>query len=262
MKTFKLMAVAALFAIGFAACEKNESVLSPRIDAKQLEFVGIEHNEMLDEVYNFIKNESIDKKTGKSKIETVLISKISSKNEYSEQSNKIEINYAKDVFSKKINLDNSLKPINKSANSLVDNYIAELDEILTDINFNNDSVLEAINSLEKEIEQDVNLSDEDLITLLSATQVSRYSYNYWSENWNNWIALADVSKSGNNFRSSPAGNVVKGDVAGGIGGAAGAWAVNVIPGAGQVAYGGAIVGAGVAGSVGVAVYEVFDYFGW
>jgi len=77
-----------------------------------------------------------------------------------------------------------------------------------------------------------------------------------------WIALADVSKTGNNFRSSPVGNVVKGDVAGAIGGAAGAWAVNVIPGAGQVAFGGAIVGAGVAGSVGVAVYEVFDYFGW
>lgn len=252
----------------FQSCEKSEAdssdnSLSPKINAKQLEFVGIEHNKMLDEVYNYIKSESIDEKTGKSKIENFLISKISSNNEYSHQSNKIGINYAKDVFSKKINLNYQLKSANKSTNGLTDNYVARLDEILTNIDFNNNSVLDAINFLEQEIEQNENLTDEDMITLLSATQVSRYSYNYWSENWVNWLALADESKSSRNKSAKSAGgNIVKGDVAGAIGGAAGAWAVNVIPGAGQVAYGGAIVGAGVAGSVGVAVYEVFSYFGW
>lgn len=248
----------------FQSCEKDENSLSTDINAKQLEFVGVEHNKMLNEVYEFIKNENIDKKTGKLKIENFLISKINSNTEYSNQSNKIGIDYTKDVFSRKINLNSSLKlSSKKSSNSLADNYIDRLDQILTNIDFNDNSVLMTINSIEQEIEQDENLTDENKITLLSATQVSRYSYNYWSENWDNWLALVDVNKSSFNKRTKSAGgNIVKGDVAGAIGGAAGAWAVNVIPGAGQVAYGGAIIGAGVAGSVGVAVYELFDYFGW
>jgi hypothetical protein len=245
----------------FQSCEKNGNSLPPDINAKQLEFVGIEHNKMLNEVYEFIKNGNIDKKTGKMKIENFLISIINSNTEYSTQSNNIGIDYTKDVFSNKINLNSPLKlSSNKSSNSLADNYIDRLDQILTNIDFNDNSVLTTINSIEQEIEQDENLTDENKVTLLSATQVSRYSYNYWSENWDNWLALVDVSKT--SFNKSAAGNIVKGDVAGAIGGAAGAWAVNIIPGAGQVAYGGAIIGAGVAGSVGVAVSELFDYFGW
>lgn len=249
----------------FQSCEKDDNSLSTKINAKQLEFVGVEHNIMLNEVYDYIKNENLNKETGKSKIESFLISKISSLKEYSKQSRDIGNNYAKDIFSKKIKLNSSLKLANKSSNSLTDNYINRLDQILTNIDFNDNSVLEAINSIEQEIEQDGNLTNEDMITLLSATQVSRYSYNYWSENWDKWLALANKNKSSlykSAKTTSAGGDIVKGDVAGAIGGAAGAWAVNVIPGAGQVAYGGAIIGAGVAGSVGVAVYELFDYFGW
>jgi hypothetical protein len=248
----------------FQSCESNETELAPDINAKQLEFVGIEHNKMLDEVYNFIKSEDITRKTGKSKIENFLISKINSNKEYSTQSNAIGINYTKDVFSKKVNLKSSLKLTNKSSNSQADIYFDRLDQILTSIDFNDNSVLDEISLIEKEIELNGNLTDEEMVTLLSATQVSRYSYNYWSENWDSWVALANRNKSSSNKFSekSAGGNIVKGDVAGAIGGAAGAWAVNVIPGAGQVAYGGAIIGAGVAGSVGVAVYEIFDYFGW
>ncbi|CAI8163606.1 MAG: Uncharacterised protein [Bacteroidota bacterium] len=54
-------------------------------------------------------------------------------------------------------------------------------------------------------------------------------------------------------------DIVKADVGGAVAGAAGAWIVNVVPGAGQVAYGGAIVGGAVAGSVGVAVTKFLDW---
>jgi len=254
-----------IIVIFFQSCEKSESRLLTGVDSKQLEFVGIEHNRMLNDVYEFIKNKNISKKTGKMKLESFLIYKINSNTEYSKQSNNIGIDYTKDIFSKKINLNTLLKltsnkSSNKSSNRLFDGYIDRLDQILTNItDFNDKSVLDAITEIEEEIEQNKNLTEEEMITLLSATQVSRYSYNYWSENWNKWLVLAGEDMS--NFNGNSAGRyaIVKADVAGAIGGAAGAWAVNVIPGAGQVAYGGAIIGAGVASSVGAAVYALF---GW
>ena len=57
-------------------------------------------------------------------------------------------------------------------------------------------------------------------------------------------------------------DVIKEDVAGAIVGAAGAWVANGVPAAGQVAYGSAIVGAGVGASVDAAVDQFLEWAGW
>ncbi len=70
--------------------------------------------------------------------------------------------------------------------------------------------------------------------------MARYSFKYWAENSKKWSELSAKPTT-----MSTGGDIAKADVAGAIGGAAGAWAVNVIPGAGQLTYGTAIISGGV-----------------
>ncbi len=120
---------------------------------------------------------------------------------------------------------------------------------------NDNTILLNIISLELEIENDNSLNNDQLIILYSATEIAKYSYTYWSDNWKKWASL---NNNGNkivygNKIANVGGDIVIGDVAGGVAGGVGALAVNLIPGPGQVAYGGAIIGGAVTGSAYVAV---------
>ncbi|NQY09710.1 MAG: hypothetical protein HRT71_09380, partial [Flavobacteriales bacterium] len=153
-------------------------------------------------------------------------------------------------------------------------YIEELFHLFDDtLETSHATLFQSIVLLEKEIEQNERLTEQELISLFSATQVAQHSYTYWSYHFEDWLILGDITKKhgggrGNRKpnRSSTMGhralNIAKGDVGGALAGAAGAWAVNIVPGMGQVAYGGAILGASVAGSTGAAFMEITNYFGW
>ncbi len=256
-----------VFIITFFSC-KNEKVIEKSeklVTVKNIEFVGIEHNKMLDEIFNYLKKQNYVKNrnsiTHVKALENFMINKIKSNIKYSKESNDVAVKYTKNLFNQ-FQYRNKLSNNNHLELSKIEKYyIKKLNQILS-VDLKNPSVITKIKELERVIEKDVQLDNKKLITLLSATSTAKYSYKYWSENSNKWIRLSSKrykKKPQVNSKTDPGSDIVKADVGGAIGGASGAFAVNIIPGAGQVGYGGAIVGGAVAGSVGTAVVKFLDW---
>ncbi len=293
MKKIKLITfVASILGFAIFSCT-NESTemdktISEVINAKTIEFVGVEHNVMLDETYEFLKNQSSKKsflskssKSKKERLEFFLISRVKSNRKYSDAVNKIGVENVKNVFREKQKLSKLTTYSKRNANSISNiekQYLDALNTILDEIDFAKDNNIEEnISNLEKDIEKENNLSNKQLITLFSATQTARYSYNYWKKNWKKWADLNSNSSTttlkrltlmnkgnpkndGHNGCNCEDGkDIVKADVGGAVGAAATTWVVNAIPGAGQVGYGGAIVGGAVGTSVGAAVIKFLDW---
>lgn len=292
IKLFSFLTVVLGFAI--LSCT-NESLemdnypISDVINAENIEFIGIEHNIMLDETYEFLKKQSSKKsyknKSSKSKkedLEDFLISRVKANRKYSDYSNEMEIKSVKNLFREKITFSKSSIYSKKTSSSLSDKekeYLDSLYEILEKIDFTKDNNIEkSISKLEKIIENNIDLSDEQLITLFSATQTAKYSYKYWKKNWKKWADLssndssislkqltlmnkANAEDDGHNGCSCEyAVDIVSSDVEGAVYGAVGAAAANIIVGPGTVAYGGAIVGSGAAFSLEAAFGEYFDWW--
>ena len=103
------------------------------------------------------------------------------------------------------------------------------------------------------------LSKENTQLVLIATEIGIMSSTYWSENIEKWNQLINESTSNRIscedwFSWS---EVAGADVAGGVGAAVTTAIVNAAPGAGQVAYGTAIVSTAAGASVGDAVFQVW-----
>ena len=146
------------------------------INAKNIEFVGIEHNIMLDETYEFLKKQSSKQsykskssKNKKESLEDFLISRIETNKKYSDHSNEIGIQSIKSFFKEKNTFSKSSTYSTKNSSSLSDNekeYLDSLNEILEKIDFTKDNdIEESISNLEKDIENNIDLNDEQLITL-------------------------------------------------------------------------------------------------
>jgi hypothetical protein len=110
--------------------------------------------------------------------------------------------------------------------------------------------------LENDIYADMSMTTGNLFVLFSATQTARSSYDYWVNNMAKW---SELGGGHGDVAYAVAGDIAKGDVGGAVGAAAATWVVNAIPGAGQVAYGGAIAAGAVGTSVGVAVVAFLDW---
>ncbi len=274
------------------------------ITSKTIEFVGIEHNQMLEETFQFLKKQNNEQstkyKSSKSKrkgLEDFLISRVNVNNKYSNASNNLGIQFIRNLFSTKQNSSKNSTYSKKTAELLSGNekkYLGLLNEILNKINLEEgNSIEENIINLEKVIEKDINLTDKQIITLFSATQTAKYSYNYWIKNIKKWkdlrtnnstITLRQLSlkiqtntESNNSDGCKPhhkkncaickknaeeTSDIVKADVTGAVGAAAATWVVNTAPGGGQVAYGGAIVAGAVGGSTVEAVDQFLGWLGW
>lgn len=266
MKQIKLsiLGILAFFlsAIIFISCSKESEGLDSKeelITAKELEFVGKDHNAILDKTYAFLKNNPQNQ--NKARLEEFLINDTKSNTRYSQKSNDIGIERIKEEFNSTSSASKSLYS-KKTADDLgvaEELYLDKLNVILSNVGFNDNNVFLNISKLEKEIEADEQLDDKQLITLFSATQTARYSYTYWSENYNKWAALAN-NTSNKQAKTMKGKDVVKADVAGAVGAAAATWVANAVPGAGQVAYGSAIVAGAAATSVGQAVLELLDWW--
>lgn len=194
MKKIKLITFLTLV-LGFAifSCT-NESIemdnnISEVINEKSIEFVGVEHNVMLDETYEFLKKQSSEKsyknkssKNKKESLEGFLISRVETNKKYSDRSNEIGIQNIKSLFREKKTTSKSSTYSKKNSSSLSDKekeYLDSLNDILEKIDFTKDNNIEKrISNLEKDIENNIDLSDEQLITLFSATQTAKYSYKY------------------------------------------------------------------------------------
>lgn len=250
LNLFTFLAVFSLLAIFSCTKEMNDNTaIEDRITADQLEFIGVEHNAMLGETFTYLKENHM--KVTKDDLEAFLVSKIRSNSKYTSQSNELGVDHTRTIFSDINNTSTDLYTDKTPLSNTEKSYLDQLSEILlSDV-----EVSTKVAKLEQDIQNDRSLNNQQLVTLFSATQIAKYSHMYWTENMTAWNELSTLGLK----EDSVAGNIASGDVAGGVGAAAGAWAVNVVVGAGTVAYGGAIVGGAVAGSVGVAVSEFIDW---
>ena len=227
-----------------------------------LEFVGIEHNQMLESTYNYLKNNGATKQNAKDLAENHLITAITNNRKYSKESNQLGVDYVKNIFDNPIPSpmviysSEAAMHLSTKEKMYLDQLSAILDAPFTSVN----DIVSKITLLEGNIQQDSRLTENQLVTLYSSTQVARYSAQYWLTN-NNAQKWFQLTHPGMMLRTDPgeiAGSIVKADISGGAGAAVGAFIVNAVPGAGQVAYGGAILGGAVGASAGMAINHLLD----
>lgn len=251
----------AMVGIVLFSCKKQEVIQSNstnRYKSADFEFIGIEHNKLLDETFNYL-SDNINSLTSLKEVNEFLSTKTVSYPLSSKESNDYGLKLMTEIFSNTLEYEESLdsKKYLESFSGEQLKFLKELDEILSTQSSSTEQLISNIEKLENQIDLSKSITNDELIVLYSATTTAKYSLSYWDENYSRWKELGQ-----NLAKAGPGDNIAKGDAAGAIGGASGAAAVNVIPGAGQVAYGGAIIGGAVAGSVGVAVNEFFNWLGW
>lgn len=244
-KISKLILVFVLILIACSEDKNSPLEIQNRITAKDLEFVGIEHNLGLEKTLNFLTDNKKElsklpvQERSKS-LQKFLIDNIDPDDKYSNISDEIGENGIRKVFSeihynKRQNVSLKVSTFSEDANI----YLQRIQDIVETTNSNNiENVISRISDLEIEIEQsEISFSDEELITLFSATQTAKYTSLYWVENIKSWADLSDLNlqnrcdgEDGPECYNDVVGSIAAGDVAGAVGGAVGAAVVNVIPG--------------------------------
>lgn len=252
-KALKNLSLAVLFMSGFSFAQTSPS---------DFENVGKEHNIMMEVIYKNFNEKHITNNIG-NEIKTVSIEYINKNmTQYSEEDRKLAVKFVTDYVNSPVFYEGKLynASLEKELSTATKRYLDVLNNIINDESLDHRQFETKVKSLEKEIVS-AKLSPKEETILFSATNTAVYSHSYWATNYSKWKAL-DLARNGSTtMKAGPGPRIVGMDVAGGVGAAAGTWAVNVIPGAGQVAYGTAIVGGAVAGSAGQAVYELGSYFG-
>lgn len=291
MKKLKSIAILLVFFIGtlaFIQCdnENNNLVEENRIKASDLEFVGKEHNRILEETFERIKetrkedfkNFGRDLQKDFVMLEETMTSLIKSDDKYSKEEKEQGLKGLKWSFEENfINKRgaSSLENIENVSEKVIE-YLNKLDLILSNINVTEgtkNSFISEIESLEKLVEEDNLIDEEGKIIIFSGTQTAKYSVVFWRDN------IADIIDSTLHSQNSargrmhcscctcnkPAefnktvGEIAKADATGAVGGAVSAVAANAVVGPGTVAYGTAIV-TGAAGNSAKAIAE--KVWGW
>jgi len=255
-------------------CQKESLDIQPVSKNSQSEeiistirMIGTEHNAGLDAIYNHLLVTNESESLSKLKLEEILnITKEGAANFFESNKNEMIRNSdGKSFYNEKVNIAISNKePLYNSKSSyhflskedfdkLSDNQKEYLVEIENSINENDfELTIESLKNIESKAI--LNLSADESIIIITAVEVGINSFTYWHENLDKWNELlGNKSKAAFSW-----GSVGKSDVAGAVGGAVGAAVVNVIPGAGQVGYVGAIAGGAIGNSAVDAVGQLLD----
>ncbi len=135
-------------------------------------------------------------------------------------------------------------------------YLNKIQFILNDDESELEVVLKQFDDIKSKASDE--LEGIELQSILIAVEVAKQSSIYWEDNLDNWVIQLETNpteRSWFNWKS-----VVGADVAGAVGAAVGAFVVNALPVAGQVAYGSAVLGGAVGSSVTSGVSQVWDHF--
>lgn len=223
-----------------------------RFTSSDWEFVGEQHNEQLEDVYQYIKNTpSIRKKGIMEHIKKYMIDKVNKTSEPKNVKEQTVRNIEKNAYA--FGTLKNLYPDATTANYLTNDekqILNDLFNIVIDDKLSASDIKSKVEELESEISSKKSLNNTQLATLFSATNTAKYSAVYWEKNTGKWMNLGGGV---NRAASCCLDGVLGADAAGAVTGALGAWAVNVVPGAGQVAYGSAIVGGAAIASIGKGV---------
>ena len=243
-------------AIFVSSCKKEETpeIQNDRYTPNEFEYIGMEHNKIMLEAYCFIVEnkkffQGSEPDSNKSKLLNFLLEKVNASDETFAKKTQ---DYIKGVFYGN-NIDSTLisPPIREYLTKSELSYLKKLEKIIFESSLEDNGFLNNISFLEEEIEHDRSLNNENLAKLFCATNVAKYSFIYWRDNINKWEDLG--------HSKSPGGNILKADVAGAAAGATYAAVVNVLPGAGQVAYGSTIAAISDSASVYQGAVELIDW---
>lgn len=256
------------------SCEKkvDSDPVDPPFDYEQ---IGIEHNEGLDFVFNYLKQKTSVNKSVLTSPDSFLslaeqgTQSFLSDNELLENDagRSIALGESKKPF---VIYSNCLKNNLKSAtlaglwpsgmdNSVTNNQkaiLSEMDDILNNV-FNTKDIIDALIDLEEKIKTDC--SEDEQHILLCATAIGRHSVKYWFDNLDKWTAEFSPHNKLKKAQFSWA-QVGRNDVAYGVGGGISGAVIGgsvtlgvlAIPGWAAGAIGGAI-----SGSVGNAILQLW-----
>lgn len=233
-----------------------------RYTSKQFEIVGIEHNRMLDIAYNTIKNNKLTNAT-KTELLPVLENEISKSKEFSEKDIELAKVFLNNFGKEEINIDENFYSFKNSNEISKQNYVYldKLYKIVMNEQLSINDLINSIQKLELEIYNDSSIDNKQLLIFYSGSNVAKFSSQYWERNEKAWIELG-LSNGTTAFKKDGPRRVVGADVIGGVAGAATAWMTNVVPGAGQIAYGTAIAVGAVGNSICEAGSQFMDWMGW
>lgn len=266
----------------FSQCGQDENIQTPillsDLDVKN---IALTHNDALNQVFLGLKKQKITGELNTKNFETIVNIVNSELTDFYSSHYVGEINFQKsaDYFSRNevskyannpsgsiYRTKSGLTPIE----SVIDEYktylssqqiqlLSRCDKALVNSLEDSDAAITELDAIQATAKQ--NLSQQDAQIIIIGTEIGKASISYWKENFNEWQELiAPTSSQARTTGWFSGGEVVGADVAGGIGGAVGAAVVNVVPGAGQVAYGGAILGGAAGASAADAVMQVWNHF--
>jgi hypothetical protein len=227
-----------------------------RFKASEFAFVGEQHNQFVDSVKTYMIKDSIKEADFLLFAERKINSDI-------EVTYKDSLDLEKDLVHQTIltKPDDSKHIIDFLPSQTfphVRPYLESLENIVMSDTLDVSEITSNIEQLEDNAYNDKNLTNDDLAILFPATSVAKSSIDYWNIHLVEWDSYANHTSSKGTPPGKRIARIAAMDVGGAVAGAAGAWAVNVVVGPGQVAYAGAIVGTAVTTSVCQTAYEIFS----
>lgn len=201
------------------------------------DFLGVEHNKLLDYVYNEIKNNRADLRNlplfGNS-LSAYYTSAYSSYPDVRVGAMAIQKTFAskpQDPGTSLYTPENGAKMSDEMRN-----YLDELSSIIFN-NTNGFAIKSLTTALEVRINNDQKLNNTELGILFSTTSIAKYSADYWATNINNWKSLPGAHPGILGMNRYIGADVIAGGTV-----AAEAWWLNGWPGVGTAWYGGSIIG--------------------
>ncbi len=284
-----ILSVAMTFAI--SSCKTGNTVSPDNIQVKKISIadytiIGVQHNRGLDSMYNVLRtvkeNNQINFTNKQSIFEFV---KTSLLNDLERKAVDLKArNAINSVMSNQINLLAAKKSVQINSTSTSKSIALYSDSLAAHLSVNQKATLDKLGTImlneslnvsqaiaeigKLEVSAKNNLTDKELPLIYVSTSIAKSTMQYWNDNFDKWITLLN-SKNTNDTRLSTQAlktlavdwswrNFGASDVAGGAGAAATTWVLNIEPGGGQIAYGSAIVGGAVGGSVYYAVYKLLS----
>ena len=278
MKNIFKLSFLVLLSFIFSKCGQEETIKIQALSELEVKSIALTHNEALNQVFLGLKAQKTNGQLNSKNFETIVNSELG--DVYSKHyANEVDYQKSADYFSQNEvsrYTDNTSGSVYRTSSgltpieSVIEEYKTYLSSQQKQLLIECDKALE--NSLENpglaksgletiQTTAKQSLSQQDAQVIIIATEIGKASISYWKENLNEWQDLiAPASAQGKTAGWFSGKEVVGADVAGGVGGAVGAAVVNVIPGAGQVAYGGAILGGAAGASAADAVMQVWNHF--
>ncbi len=263
------------------SCNKQEFTdhdfgKSELLSQEEIEKIALAHNKALDEVLNGLEEQNFNFPEHKDNLDNLLNRELNAfyeeqlttgleKSAAIEQSERAVSRFLPEgypVLEKSAPYESPLMAImDAHAENLSDSqcfYLSQIDEMLSESFQTVDVLIHELNSIQAAAREDLTAKDAQVI--MAAAEIGKASLRYWSENIDKWKEVVGEGgtplKGWFNWK-----RVAVSDVSGAVGGAVTAAVVNVVPGAGQVSYAGAILGAAAGASTADAVRQVIhNYF--